>query len=94
MRIRWSLAAADDLEQINSYLAEHQPGYRQRTITRLYAEVRSLKSTPHRGRPGRKDGTRELLVLPLPYILVYQVRELNVEVLRILHSSRDWDAAQ
>lgn len=94
MRIRWSLAAADDLEQINTYLAEHQPQFRHRTITRLYEEVRSLKSTPHRGRLGRRDGTRELLVLPLPYVVVYQVREMSVEVLRILHSSRDWDATQ
>jgi plasmid stabilization system protein ParE len=32
MRIRWTLAAAADLEHINSYLKERHPQYQQPTV--------------------------------------------------------------
>src|SRR5262249_20272423 len=39
-----------------------------RTVVNIYERVRSLKTLPHRGRPGRKEGTRELVMAPLPYL--------------------------
>jgi len=30
----------------------------QSTILELYNGIRSLKDSPHRGRPGREEGTR------------------------------------
>ena len=59
-------------------------------MRRLYETIRSLKQSPHRGRLGHEEGTRELLFPPLPYIAVYRVREHLVEVLRIYHSAQDW----
>jgi len=49
-----------------------------------------LHSFPNRGRPGKKPGTRELVVRPLPYIVVYQVSEDVVYVVRILHGAQKW----
>jgi toxin ParE1/3/4 len=89
MRIRWTPAAASDLEEISNYLQERHPQYWRPTILKLYNEIRSLKQWPSRGRPGREEGTRELLFPPLPYIAVYRVREEMVEVLRIFHGARD-----
>ena len=43
------------------------------TMRRLYGAAKSLKQFPHRGRIGRKDGTRELIIAPLPYVIVYGV---------------------
>ena len=51
--------------------------------------IRSLKGLPQRGRPGREDGTRELLFPPTPYIAVYRVKEQSIEVLRICHAAQD-----
>jgi len=42
------------------------------------------------GRPGRVVGTRELVIGQLPYIIPYRVRESEIEVLRVLHTSRRW----
>ncbi|HVP46435.1 MAG TPA: type II toxin-antitoxin system RelE/ParE family toxin, partial [Bryobacteraceae bacterium] len=70
MRIRWTPAAAADLEHINKYLKARHPHYRQPTMRKLYEGVRSLKEWPNRGRVGREDGTRELLFPPLPYVAV------------------------
>ncbi len=89
MRIRWTPAAAADLEDIGNYLKTRHPHYRQPTMRKLYQAIRSLKESPHRGRPGSEDGTRELLFHPLPYIAVYRVKEQDIEVLRIYHAAQD-----
>jgi toxin ParE1/3/4 len=89
MRIRWTPAAVADLEHISHYLRERYPHYRQPTLRKLYEAIRSLKESPHRGRLGREDGTRELLFPPMPYIAVYRVQEQRIEVLRIYHAAQD-----
>lgn len=57
MRIRWTPAAAADLQSISDYLGKHHSHYRESTMRRLYATVRELKQWPWRGRPGREGGT-------------------------------------
>ena len=88
MRIRWTPTAVADLQQINDYLKEHHSQYQQPTIRKLYEAIRSLKALPHRGRPGREEGTREILFPPLPYVAVYRVKEQTIEVLRICHTAQ------
>jgi addiction module RelE/StbE family toxin len=89
MRIRWTPAAAEDLRNISDYLKENHPVYRQPTLEKLYRKIRALKETPYIGRPGRIDGTRELLFRPMPYIAVYRVTEQTIEVWRVYHTSRN-----
>jgi toxin ParE1/3/4 len=89
MRIRWTPAAAADLQSINDYLKEHHPHYREATVRKVYAAILSLKEWSHLGRVGREEGTRELLFPPLPYIAVYRVKEESVEVLRIYHGAQE-----
>jgi addiction module RelE/StbE family toxin len=89
MRIRWTPASAADLEHISKYLKDHHPRHRQPTMRKLYEAIRSLKQSPHRGRVGREEETRELLFPPLPYVAVYRVTEQSIEVLRIYHAAQD-----
>jgi toxin ParE1/3/4 len=89
MRLRWTPAAAADLKQISDYLKERYPHYKQPTMRKLYDGVQSLKEWPGRGRPGREEGTRELTFSPLPYIVVYRVREQAVEVVRVYHGAQE-----
>ena len=88
MRIRWTPAAAADLQHVSDYLKDHHPHYRQPTMRKVYAAIQSLREWPHRGRVGREEGTRELLFPPLPYIAVYRVKEQIIEVLRIFHGAQ------
>ena len=90
MRIRWTPSAAADLKAIHDYLKEHEPQWAWPTVVELRQGIRKLKQFPHIGRPGREEGTRELLHERLPYIVVYRVREEAVEILHIWHPSRDW----
>jgi toxin ParE1/3/4 len=88
MRIRWTPAAAADLQRVSDYLKDHHPHYREATVRKVYAAIQSLKERPHLGRVGREKGTRELLFPPLPYVAVYRVKQQNIEVLRIYHGAQ------
>lgn len=90
MRLRWTSAAADDLENIANYLFEKTPENAARLIRELYEAPSTLKSFPNRGRPGKKQGTRELVMPSLPYVIVYEVRGDTAHIVRILHSSQEW----
>lgn len=90
MRVRWTPAAATDLERLSKYLEGRHPRYRQPTMRKIYETIRALRDMPYCGRPGREDGTREILFLPLPYVAVYRVRDQSIEVLRIYHTSQNW----
>jgi toxin ParE1/3/4 len=89
MRIRWTFNAAEDLEHIWNYLRVHHPDFAERTVRRVYDEIRALIQAPRLGRIGREDGTRELVISGLPYIAVYRVKDKTVEVLHIFHGAQD-----
>ena len=89
MRIQWTPAAAADLEQINRYVDARYPHHREPTMRSLYGSIRSLREWPMRGRVGREPGTRELIVPPLPYIIVYRSTDSRIEILRIYHGAQD-----
>lgn len=57
-------------------------------MRKLYGKIRTLKDSPHMGRPGVVQGTRELLFLPLPYIAVYRVTGDDIEVWPLYHASQ------
>jgi toxin ParE1/3/4 len=88
-KLRWSLAAADDLEAIAKYLHLHHPSFAASTIQRLYDAAKSLKAFPHAGRAGKVTGTRELVLAPLPYLVIYAVDEHAVNILRFLHTAQE-----
>ena len=90
MRIRWTIPAAEDLEHIKQYLETNLPRIAEPTVRSIYNRIRSLKSTPNRGRPGHRHGTRELFLTPLPYLVVYAVKPETIEILHIYHGAQDW----
>jgi len=92
MKLRWTSAAAEDLETIANYLFEKTPAHAARLIREIYNTPTILKDFPNSGRADKKAGTRELVVGSLPYVLVYQVRGDIVYVVRILHGSQNWPA--
>jgi plasmid stabilization system protein ParE len=83
------MAAADDLEGIAGYLWLHHPSFAASTIQRLYDAARSLKAFPYAGRVGSKSGTRELVLAPLPYLMIYSVDDQSIHILRFLHAAQE-----
>jgi plasmid stabilization system protein ParE len=91
MRVRWTKPAVTDLARICDYTQEHFGAARGRaTALAIYKGADSLKTFPYLGRPGRKTGTREIVIPNLPFLIVYRVLDAHVEVVRILHVARKW----
>jgi toxin ParE1/3/4 len=90
MRVRWTADAADDLERISDYIAEDRPVTARRIALDIIRSVDALDTFPNRGRPGRVEGTRELVLAPLPFVAVYEVHGDEVQVLRLLHGAQKW----
>jgi len=89
MQIRWTTAAASDLESIADYLFEKTPQNAPRLIREICDAVFALGIHPNRGRPGKKSGTRELVLPALPYIVVYKAGSDVLHIARILHGAQD-----
>ena len=83
------MAAADDLEGIANYLYLYHPSFAASTLQRLYDAAKSLKTFPYAGRAGMKSGTRELVLAPLPYLMIYAVDDHSVHILRFLHAAQN-----
>jgi addiction module RelE/StbE family toxin len=53
-------------------------------------EVEGLMKFPEMGRPGRVDGTRELVIQRTSYIAAYRITGTTVRILRVLHGAQMW----
>jgi plasmid stabilization system protein ParE len=88
MRLKWLPTALRNLDSEASYIAADEPAAARLVVKRVFAAVSLLAEQPGLGRPGRVPGTRELLVPKTRYIVPYRVRGDTVEILRVLHTSR------
>ncbi len=90
MRVRWTIDAANDLEQIARYVQRDNPLAARELVHKITSGIASLGEFPNRGRTGRVDGTREMVFPSLPYIAVYRLKDDLVQVLRVYHAAQDW----
>jgi toxin ParE1/3/4 len=82
--------AADDLDGIYDWIAKDSKSSAARVVRALLKRMNSvlLPELVNIGRPGRREGTRELV--EWPYIIVYQAddnREV-VTILAVFHGAR------
>jgi toxin ParE1/3/4 len=90
MRLEWSHFAQADRDAIFDYIEADSP---QAAITvdgRIREQVDGLRQFPESGRPGRVDGTRELIIHRTPYIAAYRIAGATVLILRVLHGAHQW----
>jgi toxin ParE1/3/4 len=91
LQLRWTRLADADLESIAQYIGQDSPAAAVRVILELIEQAETLlPKHPAIGRAGRVLGTRELVIGHLPYIIAYRVRDKDLEILRVLHTSRSW----
>jgi toxin ParE1/3/4 len=58
----------------------------------IYDRAEALATDPYLGRRGRVEGTRELPLPPLPFIVVYRVLEQAdaIEIVNVIHGAQRW----
>jgi len=90
VRIRFALAALDDLLGIREYLLERHGEARAAKVgARIRASIDLLLQFPYAGHGGEVAGTRVRKVTGQPYIVVYRVTEETIEVVHIYHERQE-----
>ena len=91
MKVRWATPAVNDLTCISDYIGKQGGNSAARRIAlTIFDRANTLKQFPQRGRMGRIAGTRELLIIGLPYLIVYRICKEVVEINRVLHGAQKW----
>ncbi len=90
MRLVWSQHATEDRFAIFMWIAQDDPQAAADVDDRIEAAARRLINFPNSGRPGRIEGTRELVIARTPYVAPYQVVGNSVRILRVIHGARIW----
>ena len=88
MRIVWTRKALQHLADIHAYIEQDKPEAARRVADTIRKTVAYLAKHPHLGSPGRKAGTRELVIVDTPHIIPYQVRDDRLIILSVLHGAQ------
>src|SRR5215510_5273483 len=89
-QVRWSLTAANDLQDIESFIARDSVLYAISFVDRVVAAAEKLSDSPHLGRvvpEFNRTDLRELIFRN--YRIVYLVKGDGVTILRAVHGARD-----
>jgi toxin ParE1/3/4 len=90
-KVIWTEPAREDLRSIYEYIKRDSDLYARSLLRELVAAANSLENFPNRGRyfpESPKQGElRELLIQS--YRLVYRNKGKTVEILAVIHMSRD-----
>jgi addiction module RelE/StbE family toxin len=78
------------LEDIYERISAENPAAAPRMIERIRTAVERLRQFPAIGRPGRVQGTRELVISGTPYIVPYRVQGDTVQIITIMHAAQRW----
>lgn len=92
-RLRWSSLALEDLASIRTYLRlEAGERVAGRVVAGIRDRVRKVRDAPlsWEERPDWGQGVRRALFGP--YLIVYEVDDAHVGIIRVLHGALDLDA--
>ena len=90
MKVRWTIPAANQLQDIFDYISDDNPAAAERLVRRIRDAIQRTGRLPRAGRIGRVAGTREIAVSGTPYLVAYRIVEKSIHVLAILHGAQEW----
>jgi toxin ParE1/3/4 len=89
VRVLWTDAALNQLEAIRDFLSRTSPEYARRIVERLVNRSEQIAAFPRSGRMVPEyelDEVRQ--VIEGSYRIIYLIKESQVEVLAVIHTSR------
>ena len=92
VRLRFGRRARRQLDNIRDYIHERNPEAATRVIARIRQSANRLLDFPNLGPHGLVAGTHELVIVGLPYVIVYRLvgdEDGTIDILGIFHSAQD-----
>lgn len=90
--IIWSEKAIADLVALNDWLTEYRrPLEAAESIRAIRDQVARLDRFPAVGSPVHA-GTRKLLIKGQPFVLLYELVDHRLIILRLVHNRSDWQS--
>ncbi len=89
-QILWTLPAVEHLKEIREHISQDSPAAASRVVKAIREQVKPLAEHPQMGRRGIIEGTRELVISRLPYLVVYQLQDDCATILAVVHTARNW----
>jgi toxin ParE1/3/4 len=92
MELVWTPRARRVRQASIDYIAQDNPVAALSQLDEIERQTDMLIQHPEMGRPGRVDGTRELVIGRTPFIVVYRLkpRAKRIELFRFLHGAQQW----
>jgi toxin ParE1/3/4 len=90
LAILWTPLAEAEAREIHRYIAADSLAAADRQLDLVLESIYGLSLFPKKGRAGRVDDTRELVVPGTPYVVVYRLKDTGVQILSILHGAQRW----
>lgn len=90
MNVVWLVEAEADLDRETDYLLDRNLEAALQIAGAIRLQVSRLADFPEMRRPGRVEGTRELVIVSTPYIVPYYVKKREIRILAVIHARRKW----
>lgn len=92
MKVVWLTRAWIEWQKAVDYIVRDSPQAALDQLSEIERQSDTLFDFPEIGRPGRKRGTRELVIVGTPFLAVYRIRAktAEVQILRLLHGTQRW----
>jgi len=89
VNLQWTTASHAARARITRTIAQDNLSAARKLNKKFQDSARGLLAHPYRGRKGRVDGTRELVVHP-NYLLIYEIDGETIRILTVLHAAQRW----
>jgi len=90
MKVRYTVPAQADLDEIYRYISENNPFAAERIKRQIKIDAELLGDLPFISRESDYPGIRVRKVRRYPYLIFYSVHDHEVRILRVRHGARQW----
>lgn len=88
MKLRYTIRAAAELDEVLTSIDERSPQGAQHVKERLHAVINLLLQYPEAGRLTSKGRLRRVVAYPYPYLIFYRATDAEVVIHGVRHTAR------
>ena len=88
MKLRYTLRAAAELDEVLAYIKARSPQGARRVQARIRVIIDLLLRHPHAGQLTSKGRLRRMVASPYPYLIFYQVTDDEIVIHGVRHDAR------